>query len=204
MARTLVTAPSGEPVTTAEAKSFLGVTVATHDDLIAELVTAARLQVEAATNRALLTQTYDLKLDCFPGGSIELLPAPLQSVTSITYVDTAGDTQTWAAAKYIVDAPSGPFAMPGKVALAYNQSYPSTRGIINAVAVRYVAGYGAAASVPATLKTLIKLLVGGAFQVRHPDLVSKRLGDLTLDFRTDGKSWSPSLQRLVVPFQVAA
>ena len=51
--------------------------------------------------RALLTQTWDMYLDEFPcAGEIIIPLSPLQSVTSVSYVDQHGATQTWASANY--------------------------------------------------------------------------------------------------------
>ena len=143
MPLTLVTPPTLEPLTLAEATSHLRVDLNDDDDLITDLITAAREYAETVTRRALLTQTWDLKLDAFPASSgtpVRLPFPPLQSVTSIQYVDTNGDTQTWSSDDYIVDAPSGPQAVQGRITPAYQESYPTTRGIINAVTIRFVTG----------------------------------------------------------------
>lgn len=95
MALFLVMAPSIEPVSLAEAKAHLRVEVNDENSLIQTLITAARQYVETATRRALLQQTWDDKLDAFPCGAIVLPLSPVTSVTSITYLDTAGVSQTW-------------------------------------------------------------------------------------------------------------
>ena len=52
----LMTAPAVEPLSLAEAKSWLRVDGADEDQLIQSLITSARLGVEATTNRLLITQ----------------------------------------------------------------------------------------------------------------------------------------------------
>lgn len=177
MALSLVTAPATEPVTLAEAKLHLRVDVNDDDDLITALIVAAREHVETFTHRALITQTWDLQLDKFPsldwsaplvGDSVSRGPLwipkpPLASVTSVTYVDTTGTTQTWSASAYTVDAPAGPHARMGRIVPAFAQFYPVTRTQPNAVTVRFVAGYGAASAVPASIKAAIKILVATWF-----------------------------------------
>jgi uncharacterized phiE125 gp8 family phage protein len=145
MALSLVTGPSVEPVTLAEAKVHLRQDVADEDALITTLITAARQWTETFTHRALITQTWDLKLDDFPcdNADLELPLAPVASVTSISYVDTTGATQTWSASSYQTDLPTGPQAQRGRIAPAYAQYYPVPRSQLNAVTVRFVAGYGA-------------------------------------------------------------
>lgn len=162
MALSLVTPPAVEPVSLAEAKGQLRLSLADDDALITELIAAARDYVETCTHRALITQTWDDKRDGFPAWSdaIWLPKPPLVSVTSVTYVDQNGVTQTWSSTLYTVDAPTGPKARMGAIVPNYGQAFPSTRDVVNAVTIRLVAGYGAAATaVPAGLKAAMKLLI---------------------------------------------
>jgi len=130
----------------------------TADPHLTSLLISAREYGETFTHRAFITQTWDDKRDGFPceDNFLELPLAPLISLTSVTYVDPAGVTQTLSASLYTVDAPVGPKARPGRVVLAYGQVWPSTRDVVNAVVVRFVAGYGAAAAVPSLIKTCLK------------------------------------------------
>lgn len=161
MALTLITAPTVEPVTLAEVKSHLRVHVDDENDVIRDFCLAAREHVESFTRRALLTQTWDLQLDTFPAGVIELPIAPVQSITSITYLDSSsGASQTWASSDYRADLPVGPRAPRARIEPDFGEVYPSTYGVLNAVTVRFVAGYGSlGASVPRSLRSAIKLLV---------------------------------------------
>lgn len=141
MALFLVTAPAYEPISLNEAKLHCRVDVTTDDALIASLILAAREYVENQTHRALIQQTWDLKLDRFPCGPIELPKAPTQSVTSVTYLDGAGDSQTWDTDEYSTDLPSGPQAARARIQPANSYTYPQTYDEVNAVTVRFVAGY---------------------------------------------------------------
>ncbi|KKM07694.1 hypothetical protein LCGC14_1731390 [marine sediment metagenome] len=167
----LKTVPSIEPITTATAKSHLRVTVTDDDTLIDSLVKAAREYAETATRRALITQTWLLKADGFPSLSSDVIYVPLPplaSVTSITYVDTNGDTQTWAASKYDVSAPKGEHAAHGRIALAFGETWPSTRKQIDAVTIEFKAGYGDAASdVPEGIILAMKLLLAHWYDHRE-------------------------------------
>jgi uncharacterized phiE125 gp8 family phage protein len=132
----------------------------TADPELVSWITAARQYAETSTHRSLITSTWDLKLDGFPSDDIWLPRAPLVSVTSVSYTDTAGAAQTWAATNYSVEAPAGPECGPGRVIPNYGVYYPSTYGVPNCVTVRFVAGYGAASAVPAGIKSAMKLLIG--------------------------------------------
>lgn len=151
------------------ADSGLGATApstnTTSDPYLIALIKTARDYCESFTHRALITQTWDLKLDAFPCDSDEaiFLPKPpVSSVTSVTYLDTANVSQTWAATTgYLTDLPSGPHASPARIAPAYGVPYPSTYDVENAVTIRFVAGYGAAASsVPDGIKWAMRILMG--------------------------------------------
>lgn len=160
MSLTLVTAPTAEPVTLEEVKLHLRVDADDEDDLITGLITAAREYAEAVTQRAIPQQTWDLQADAFTCADEFYLPkAPCVSVTSITYLDTDGASQTLATTVYGTDLPTGPDARAGRIYLKYQQVWPQTRDIPNAVTVRFVAGYAGTNPVPSSLKAAIKVLV---------------------------------------------
>lgn len=164
---TLQTAPSVEPVTTAEAKTFANISTSADDDLIDGLITAARKHCEDYVNRQFINATWDLKLESFPG-EILIPKPPLSSVTSISYTDTNGDIQTLTAVTdYQVDTASE----PGRIKPAYDEDWPSDvkEGVYDAVVIRFVAGYGTAGSnVPAEILLAIKMLVAHWYRFREP------------------------------------
>lgn len=176
----LYAAPAIEPVTVEEAKAHCRISVNDEDALLTRLIKVGRSMVEERTQRALITQTWDAKYDAWPcvglGGAFELPLAPLQSVTSITYVDTDGTTQTWDSASYQVSAPSGPIADRGRVALAYGYYFPVLRTLtLDAVRIRFVCGYGtAASSVPEDLRTAILFLVHEMYDRRAETVQGQR------------------------------
>lgn len=161
----LITAPSAEPMTTAEAKSHLRVDLSDDDDLIDSIVKAAREKLEVDTGRALITQTFDLHLDVFPDDCVIKVPRPtLQSITSIKYLDPDGVEQTLDASKYRIDSKS----TPARIIPAYGESWPSIRATTNAVVVRCIAGYGdASTDIPQDLIQAMKLLVGHYYENRE-------------------------------------
>lgn len=163
----LQTAPTTEPVTTAEAKTHLRVTISDDDTYIGTLITVARRHVETITGRALINQTWDYFLDNFPPGDKIVIPLPrLSSVTSVKYTDKDNVQTTFAASKYIVDTNNE----PGQIVLAYGESWPTfTPRPINAVEIRFVAGYGSgAANVPEGIKQAMLLLIAHWYENREP------------------------------------
>lgn len=156
MILTIATAPTVEPVSTANAKIYARIDGSDDDTLVASLIVAARQKVEQITRRALLTQTWDLYLDAFPFADIIVPKPPMQSVTSITYTDTNGTTQTWSSSDYTADTDSE----PARIVPAFGEDYPGTRDEIKAVKITFKAGYGdAATAVPDAIITAVKMLV---------------------------------------------
>lgn len=156
----LQTAPTVEPLELSEVKVQCGVApgVAYHDLALQSWITAARQKVEEDTGRALVNQTWELSLDCWPLGlcPIYLPKPPLSSVTSVKYFDTSNVEQTLATTVY----KSVTSRQPGEIHLKQQQSWPSLYGEAAVITIRFVAGYGAAAtSVPDGLKAAMKLLV---------------------------------------------
>lgn len=151
-------APATEPVSLTEAKAQCRIDGTAENDLLTALIAAARTHLEEITWRALITQTWRLTLRGFPtcNAPIYLPRPPLIAVSSITYVDTAGTTQTLASGDYTVDAA----AEPGTIEPAWGLSWPLTRDQPAAVTITYTAGFGNAAAVPSDLVHALKLLIG--------------------------------------------
>lgn len=169
MALSLVTAPAVPPITVADAKLQCRIPHDDEDALIVGLVEAARSRAEAVTGRQLIQATWDLKLDTFPCGyELRLPKAPLIAVTSFSYVDTNGVTQVWGTSNYQVDAPVGPTADRGRIQAAFGTSWPPVRtDTLNAIAIRFVAGYGADANdVPAAIRQAMLLMITTWYELR--------------------------------------
>lgn len=173
-----VTAPAEEPITLAEAKLNLRVDQTAEDSLITALIKTARQAAEHRSNTALITQTLDYYLDRFPCWEIELPQGPLQSISSITYVDTDGATQTLNSAEYLVDVAHE----RGRITPAFGNVWPATREQINAIKIRYSAGYGAAAAVPSEIKQWMHLAIATWYENRAAILTGGTVADLPDDF----------------------
>jgi len=159
----VVTAPTVEPVTLAEAREHCRIDNDDENRTLTRLIQSAREQVENDTARALITQTLRMYLDEFPDGdAIELPRPPLATITSLTYVDAAGATQTWAASNYVADA----VREAGRVVLAYGKSWPTARAQANSIQVNYTAGW-TTTTIPAAAKQLVLLWVGHMYENRE-------------------------------------
>lgn len=146
-----ITAPAALAVALDDAKANLRETTTDQDAIITAWLEGIIAHAEHVTGRSFITQTWKRSLDSFPA-SIELFNAPIQSVTSIKYYDTANVLQTLAASEYVVDINSE----PGIVIPAADAAWPATYARPDAVQVEYVAGYGAtAASVPSGIKAYL-------------------------------------------------
>lgn len=195
MPSVILTQPTVEPVTLAEAKQHLRVDVADDDDLISVLIAGARQSAEGICRRALCTQTVKLVLDQFPAPNVNIGSANWYgpqwgtSPGPLTVLQPSGKTgfeiilpltplMTVTSIKYIdQDGVQQTLAAsaykvdsvtePARILPAYGTTWPQTRNEINAVEVVYQAGYGAAADVPAGIKAWMKLRIGAMYDNRE-------------------------------------
>lgn len=190
----LITPPAAEPITLAEAKLHLRVSGAAEDTLVTMLIGAARRMCEARTDRALITQTWELALDAWPSadGAVELARMPVQSTTQVQYVpsgatalvDLAGAAWTL---DILSDSTAGWLLPVG--------AWPATADLANAVRVRFVAGYGADGSaVPEDLRAWMLLAIGTLYANRESIDSTGKSGELP------GRFWDSLLD----PYRVYA
>lgn len=162
----VVTAPTGVVIDPVEMETYLRFCDPSEQPLIVDLIAAATEFVEKGSGRQFLTATYDLLRDRFPcgAGPIVLPKPPLQSVTSISYVDGNGTTQTLSASLYEVQA--GTEHAAGYILPDYGTIWPATRGFDRDVTIRFVCGYGLQGLVPQVIKQQIRMLVKHWFENR--------------------------------------
>jgi uncharacterized phiE125 gp8 family phage protein len=157
------TGPSQEPITLEEARSHLQVVADDQDELLELMIAAATRRAQAEQHRTLLTTTFDWSIDAWPCSRKIVIPGPpLQSVTSIAYLDPDGVAQTLAANQYRVIT-----GTPGLVIPAVDVQWPSLLQQPASVTIRYVAGYASHALVPASTKYAILLMVGDNWENRE-------------------------------------
>lgn len=156
----IITPVTTEPVSLADAKSHLYVSAANHDTVISALIVAAREFGEHYTGRALAPQTLEMALDRFPAGDITLERAPVTSIVSVKYTDTAGVERTLAANAYALSA----YGLSNRLSPGYAMTWPTARDAPDAVRIRYVAGYEA---LPRIVRSGLLLLIGHLFENRQ-------------------------------------
>jgi len=163
MSLTLITAPAALPVSLTELKAHCRIDSSDFDTYLTQLLNAATRHVEEICWRALITQTWKITLNRFPSGDapIVLPRGSLASVSSVTYLDSDGDTITLDSADYVVSTKNE----PGLIVPSYGTLWPACRDFVDSVQVQFVCGFGAtSASVPNDLRTAVMLLAGWMYE----------------------------------------
>ena len=163
MTAILIDPPAIEPVTLAEAKAHLRLTGTDDDDYVAAMITAARIQVETATRRVLIEQTWRIFRDDWPAdGTIDIAVAPVTSVAAVTVYDAEGEPTVLPPTAWRLDAASSP------ARLRPTGAVPLPGRTMNGVEIDVVAGYGASGlSVPQPLRLAIMTLVARWYEDRE-------------------------------------
>lgn len=156
--------PTFEPLDPAETADMIGAGDDPADiGIVAKLLLSARGWVESEVQVALTTRTATLYLDSFPRSgcdwridqaAIQIRVPPLQSVTSIVYLDADGNSQTLSTSLYRVVTTS----RPGRITPAYGQTWPYTYPVPQAITVSATIGYTDADLVPDVAKQAMRIL----------------------------------------------
>jgi uncharacterized phiE125 gp8 family phage protein len=139
-------------------------------------ILAARQYIENDCHLRIITQTLDYTIDddwpCYVARGyyrqrIEFPIGPVQSVTSISYIDGDGSAQTLGTDQYVV-ANAGISAQSGRAYIepAYNVTWPTVRCQSAAITVRFVAGWDLT-NVPHPIMQALRLLISHANENRE-------------------------------------
>lgn len=162
----LITANASRLLTVAQAKAHCRCQNDAENDLFTGWIQAAFDYCQRYTSRAILTSTWQY-IDCgFPADDepIDLLISPVQSITSIEYVDTDADDQTLDDEDYQLDAQD----IAPKIYVGPESSWPLTQlGKVSAVTVEFIAGYTSIALVPAQFGQAMLLIIGNWYKNRE-------------------------------------
>ncbi|TPM58983.1 hypothetical protein FJ959_08905 [Mesorhizobium sp. B2-2-4] len=152
---TVTIAATDEPVTLAEAKRQVRATdFNDEDDYLTDLVKVARNHAEKYCGVSLAEQTVEVQGEDWC--DLSHLPVrPVQSVTSISYVDDSGAPQTLATTVYELRGDA--------VVLKYGQAWPSMRSG-SLITLTAVVGFGA---VEPAVKHAILLRIADLYESRE-------------------------------------
>jgi uncharacterized phiE125 gp8 family phage protein len=163
MALLLTTPPAAEPVSLAETKAHLKLTIADDDAYISTLITAARRAIEARYGLALMPQSWALFADAWPLDGIFSIPLwPILSVDALTSFADDDTPSVIDPAHYFLDAPS----RPSRLALRRGRVFAPPGRKINGLKLAFTAGFTA---VPAEIKQALMAAVADWYQNRGDD-----------------------------------
>jgi uncharacterized phiE125 gp8 family phage protein len=177
MGLVLTTPPAAEPVTLAISKNHLRIDsdLSADDALITSLLVAAREEAEAYTGASIVNQTWTATFDGFPcwRDSIRLARGPVRSITSISYVDPSGATQTLSSSLYTLNSRE----RSDVVGIKAQNYWPATADQEDAVTVVYQSGYGLPSDnpvlIPQGFVAAILLLVGDLYRNREAQIIER-------------------------------
>lgn len=176
--------PVVEPVTLAEARLHLKIDddITVEDALVLGWIRTARDLVENYCRRSLVSRTLVLRLDCFYD-EIRLPRGPVQSVSSVKYVDGNGTEQTVSGSLYQADV----YSTPARIRLVSGAAWPTPKmGHMNAVLVTYLAGYATVNAIPKAARDAMKLIL------TH---LERNRGD-------ESAEMPPAVKHLLAPYEI--
>lgn len=167
--------PTAEPITLTEAKAQCRVDGSDSDTELNIYIKSARIFTEEYTGSKLKDQTVVLR--CRDFCDFRRLPiAPVESITSITYLDTSGVEQTLDTAIY----EGVLIGLEPAIRLKINQSWPSVRCASDAIRVTVQAGYS---TVPEPIRAAMLLMVSAWFDNRSVGPVPEGAVNLLANYR---------------------
>ena len=169
----LLAGPALEPLTLDETRLWLRLDATDEDQLVAALIRAARSAVEQATRRALISQSWRLRLDRWPADRCVKLPlSPILTLDAVRIFDAAGAPSLADLSGFHIDQSRG-------AKLVCDVAPPAPGRIANGVEIDVTAGFGATPqSVPEPLRMAMRLLVAHWFEHRSDALHEDRIAHL--------------------------
>jgi len=157
-------APIAEPITLTEVKEFLRILDTDSDILLGTLINVSREHIENVTNRQLESATFELYADCF----ITRLPKnPIQSISSIEYMDADGVYQILDISKYYLYENNG----IGKISY---EDLPTYKVHAKAIKITFISGY---VSVPESLKQYMKVKIATLYENREEFVIGVSIAE---------------------------
>ncbi len=152
----IVTPPTAEPLSLAQAKLHSRVTITGEDTEISDSIAAARAAAETRAQCQIIAARWKLVLDAFPGPSLMGVPpgksyslpghaivipkGPVLQIASVKYLDMSGTQQTLVSGTdYVADVSGSPV----RITPPYGKIWPVVLPQIGAVEIQFDAGYAA-------------------------------------------------------------
>lgn len=176
----LLSPPAAEPVTLANARTWLRIAHTDEDNLVAETIRAARERVEALTGLALITRSWREVLDAWPqrrlsacGQAVRTGAGPLVSVEAVRIYDVYGEVSVWSPDEYRVEPGD-----PGRIIAVQPFTLPRPGRRAGGIEIDFTAGFGPAPDdVPAPLREAVLRLIADSYGGRHaPDAARGEAG----------------------------
>lgn len=163
--------PVAEPLTPADLGKHAVIDsdlVTADSDIISAYITQARSELEESSGLSFITQTWRMTLDRFPywDSPMWIPRGPLQSITSLQYIDVDGITQTLVeGTDFRVDKDS----KPPRIVPTYGQRWPYTRfREIACVTIVAVCGFGnAGTNLPPNILQAIRMVAAYRYRFRE-------------------------------------
>tara|TARA_R110000850_G_scaffold60236_6_gene138477 strand:- start:75 stop:752 length:678 start_codon:yes stop_codon:yes gene_type:complete len=188
----IITPSALEPVTLAEAKSFLRVDTTADDAYITDLITASREAIENALRRTLLTTTVKLTKPYFPSGNFQLENVDSAIGSSFSSIYEAegqfydigaseiylpfGTVQSVSSVKYTDDAQvetifgSSNYFLNKEEKLTLSDGHGWIgNGNIAFIEIEYVTGWETVSELPKVIKNAVLVLLASMYNSRGCD-----------------------------------
>lgn len=164
-----ITAPSTEPISLEKARLHLRLDTsgspASHpdDSLVTSLISAVRENAEEYTGQKIAYGTYEMRADNFKDLEISLQTWPVNSITSVSYVDTNDETQTLTGSDYELDT----YTKPARLKPVAD-FFPEAKQ----VTIRFTAGFTDGQSpnsypMPKAIESAMLLMLGNLYDNRE-------------------------------------
>lgn len=179
MSTTIIAPPAALPVSLGLAKTVAKVEHNLEDDLITIYIGSATRLAEKWMRRPIITTTYEKVSDEFD--EVEQLDHARAAVQWVKYIDPDGVQRALDPQDYDIDNASeveGTYLAP-----AHGRDWPLTRVQMNAVRIRYTAGFGnSPAEVPTDITNFVLQHVKAMYESKDAGLELKGLKFLLADY----------------------
>jgi len=169
----VTTAAASTAVSLDEVKAHLKIASASDNTYLTNLISVATEMVQNYTGQILITSTIDLTLPYFLN-RMDINRTPVSNITHVKYYDSDNTIQTLSSGNYTEtvskDDSSDQSPVGASILPSDSFTYPSTYPRMDAVEIRFEAGYENSDSVPMAIKQAMFLIIGQLY-LNRTDMV---------------------------------